>query len=381
MIRLVSQDYEDILNLIYATEADQETTYLRTSVLPAMEKMFRAHSGAFFLTGHKTKGLDLNDIVTHNIKDSASSQYAQYYWHLDPMYPKGTFPTKSVLRNSDIILPSRWLKLEYYNDFHRPLNEHWELDIYLRSEAALLGWICLFRSRRQPDFDEKDILKANILAPCITGALRNAILFSKTEEERDLFRSVIEFSPEGIVILDSELRPVYCNSKAKEVLSGLFDRRQDKVYGADSREFPVPFEIMQNCLTLKRSSRSRNRIVGVNPRITIHSIGNKIFRIESFLFHYPFQAHHTPCFLVSIKEILETYNSGKGASCKECLLTQREVEIVRYVADGLTNKEIADRLLVSEFTVQKHLKNIFDKTGYRNRTQLASYVQSHWLVI
>jgi DNA-binding CsgD family transcriptional regulator len=55
------------------------------------------------------------------------------------------------------------------------------------------------------------------------------------------------------------------------------------------------------------------------------------------------------------------------------MLTQREREVARGVGEGLTNKEIAARLVVTEFTVKKHLNNIFTKIGVRNRTELALF--------
>jgi DNA-binding CsgD family transcriptional regulator len=49
-------------------------------------------------------------------------------------------------------------------------------------------------------------------------------------------------------------------------------------------------------------------------------------------------------------------------------LTDREVEIVRLLRDGLTNQEIADRLVISTGTVRTHLENIFGKLGVHSRT-------------
>jgi DNA-binding NarL/FixJ family response regulator len=54
-------------------------------------------------------------------------------------------------------------------------------------------------------------------------------------------------------------------------------------------------------------------------------------------------------------------------------LTQREIEIIRLVADGLTNKAIAQALSVSENTVKYHIKNILQKLGVQNRTEAATY--------
>jgi DNA-binding CsgD family transcriptional regulator len=49
-------------------------------------------------------------------------------------------------------------------------------------------------------------------------------------------------------------------------------------------------------------------------------------------------------------------------------LSDREVEVLQLVRDGLTNREIADRLVISQGTVRTHLENIFHKLGVHSRT-------------
>lgn len=61
-------------------------------------------------------------------------------------------------------------------------------------------------------------------------------------------------------------------------------------------------------------------------------------------------------------------------------LTRRELEIVRMVADGLRNRDIAERLAVSEGTVKMHLHNIFDKLDIESRVELALQARDHHLV-
>jgi len=50
-------------------------------------------------------------------------------------------------------------------------------------------------------------------------------------------------------------------------------------------------------------------------------------------------------------------------------LTPRELEILQLMAEGLSNKEIAERVFVSENTVKTHSSRVFDKLGARRRTQ------------
>ena len=58
-------------------------------------------------------------------------------------------------------------------------------------------------------------------------------------------------------------------------------------------------------------------------------------------------------------------------------LTAREEEVLRLVARGGTNREIADRLSISENTVKFHMRGILDKLHLRNRTEVAAWVAEH----
>ena len=53
-------------------------------------------------------------------------------------------------------------------------------------------------------------------------------------------------------------------------------------------------------------------------------------------------------------------------------LTPTEQRVVDLVAEGLTNPQIAERLLMARGTVKTHLEHVFAKTGYRNRAELAA---------
>ena len=57
-------------------------------------------------------------------------------------------------------------------------------------------------------------------------------------------------------------------------------------------------------------------------------------------------------------------------------LAPREVEVARLVGEGLTNKQIAARLFISDRTVATHVRNIMDKLGFATRAQIASWVSS-----
>jgi DNA-binding NarL/FixJ family response regulator len=62
----------------------------------------------------------------------------------------------------------------------------------------------------------------------------------------------------------------------------------------------------------------------------------------------------------------------RGAAAKP--LTEREQKIVRLVAEGASNPEIAQQLFVSRKTVERHVSNVLRKVGARNRAELAARV-------
>jgi DNA-binding NarL/FixJ family response regulator len=72
-------------------------------------------------------------------------------------------------------------------------------------------------------------------------------------------------------------------------------------------------------------------------------------------------------------QILSEFNQSTTQNQDFTILTSREQDILRLVAQGLANKQIAEALVISEHTVKNHLKNIMQKLHVENRVLLTKY--------
>lgn len=75
-------------------------------------------------------------------------------------------------------------------------------------------------------------------------------------------------------------------------------------------------------------------------------------------------------------EILDKIKEGlnyKKKHIDESIFTERELDIIKSIAEGLSNKEISCKLFISEGTVKNYITNILSKTNLKHRTQIAIY--------
>jgi NarL family two-component system response regulator LiaR len=79
----------------------------------------------------------------------------------------------------------------------------------------------------------------------------------------------------------------------------------------------------------------------------------------------------------NVTERLVAGIQGGAGRAPQDLLTEREMDVLRSLAHGKSNKEIGAELFISEKTVKTHMGNILDKLGLQDRTQAALYAAKH----
>ena len=78
-----------------------------------------------------------------------------------------------------------------------------------------------------------------------------------------------------------------------------------------------------------------------------------------------------------VQQRLAGLSSGRPSGSADGGLSEREREVIALIAEGLTNREIAERLVISEKTARNHVSNILDKLGLSRRSEAAAYAVRH----
>ena len=121
-----------------------------------------------------------------------------------------------------------------------------------------------------------------------------------------------------------------------------------------------------NVIVLTASESAENGVRAL--RLGAKGLVQKRFAIETLMM----ALHSVADGLVWMPPAVQTeFARQESSSGKE--LTPRECEIVRYVASGMRNIEVGERLSITESTVKTHLNNIFQKLGVRDRLELTHY--------
>ena len=83
----------------------------------------------------------------------------------------------------------------------------------------------------------------------------------------------------------------------------------------------------------------------------------------------------------TVFQVLDTGDSGEDSAAKTAGITESELRVLRSLAQGMSNKQIAGKLFITEQTVKFHLTNIYRKLNVSNRTEATRYAYQHGLVV
>lgn len=359
---MTSSDLKDVLQVSGTALEIKEPDEQLSQVLCLLESIFKTGNNNFYFAANGSQNLNLNRVVSRGIDRNYFPKFKQYYYKMDPFYRALSLnspPTVIVRDHSQ----NKGRLTEYYNDFLKPQSIHYQMSIYLRSKRRFLGVLGLYRPRNAEQFSPQDQVKANLLAPYLAGALENAITAEQKIKQEGILDYISARLPyKGVIVLDEALEPIYCNQHAARVFS--FPNHPPKE--PETALPPLPKEIYSHCGNLLKVDSGINGSEPPPKQACLSCLVNG----ERLRFHLRLMTDRqvSPLYLICFAR--QGGEPDLVDRIKQYDLSRRQMEVACLLSQGLTNKEIGSELFISPYTVENHLKAIYEKMKVKNRTEL-----------
>jgi DNA-binding CsgD family transcriptional regulator len=240
---------------------------------------------------------------------------------------------------------NRWLSPRY-REIMRPLGLGDELRAALRVGPDCWGYLCLHREDTERGFAPAEAATVARLAPHIGHGVRSAVLLSHAgeQESRD--------TP-GVVVLTDRLDVVAVTPEAESLLALLPRAGYD---------LPVAVPAVARALLATEQDGADSR----PPTARVPTLSGGWLLVSASRLRGPADEPRISVVLAPARpaDTVPLLLSAHG-------LTSREAEVARLVLRGASTRGMVDELHISHYTVQDHLKSVFDKVGVRSRGELA----------
>jgi DNA-binding CsgD family transcriptional regulator len=178
----------------------------------------------------------------------------------------------------------------------------------------------------------------------------------------------------GVLTLTGSMCLLFMNSEAEEichqVLKGQETSRHESIGNG-----ALPREIHELCQALQKEVLPETDSSKEDEEIQLRRVigeANHAILLRGFLI--PGQDEHEPRYLILLEKLGRRSQVPTAEAKTHFNLTDREHDIVIQLADGRTNREIADSLNISEHTVKEHIKHILKKTQTSTRTGIMAQI-------
>jgi DNA-binding CsgD family transcriptional regulator len=243
-----------------------------------------------------------------------------------------------------------------YREHTRPLGLHYELRGACSVGKERWGGLDLTRERGRSDFDDREVALLRGLTPHLGAALRAATLLSQASPEAQ------EDGVPGVLVLDHRRWSVsHYNATAEYLLGELETLRP----GWREGDLPVALTAVAGAVRKALKPETERDRASV-PRLCVKARSGRWLTLQGTLTEArPGHPNEMMIIIEPARSIEVTWIKATAYG-----LSDREKEVVELVVRGATTKQIAATLYISEYTVQDHLSNIFDKIGVRGRKAL-----------
>jgi DNA-binding CsgD family transcriptional regulator len=376
MVRLTGKDCRDILHLVYLANRCEDIESFIDALFPSIMQAFNIECATFQLVKGYPRHITIAE--SRSFKSDNRNLYEDKYYPIlykdsfyqhSPLLKEATSSSKTVLKFGESISLRDWERSDFYNNFMLPQNLYWELFMTLRFKNKLEGMITLWRSKKRPDYEDKEVLKAARLASHLGVAIHNICLISQINTRESHFLSVDETNSEGLLWLDYRFTPSFFNNKARDICLQLSGRMPYNTSELEKGEFPIPFYVIRDCSDLLDLVKAERRPILLPKERIVSTESGQRFRIECSLIWKGNQINSMPNFVVTLSDLSD---EGKLETALQTNfhLSRRELDVIHYLIRGLSDNEIGEKLYISRQTVHTHIKNIYKKTTAKSRIEL-----------
>ena len=249
----------------------------------------------------------------------------------------------TIWRPSEAIGEQEYEESEIRQHLSRDFQLDEQICMVCGSPPNITARFWFLRETAKPDFDVRDRRVLELLQPHLCRALDIAKVLLEGEPYRHAFEDA--FRP--VFICDSTGKIMHCSKRGK-----LFA----KVGGGDGEDRLAEIEALVQRMISQQTDYALAELAGqkcqvyLSTVVTPHSPTTYIF------------------FITSAKQVRETLVSFM----RDHGFSQREIEICTMAAQGMRNREIAEKLFIAESTVKDHVTSIFEKLGIDSRGGIVS---------
>jgi DNA-binding CsgD family transcriptional regulator len=376
MARLTGKDYREVLNLVYLANRCEDVESLINALFPSILQAFNTECATFQLIKGYPRHINIVESRSfkangHNLHEDNyyCPLYKDSFYQHSPLLKEALSSPKITLKIGESISFRDWERSVLYNDFIRPQHLYWELFLALRWRNNLEGMITFWRPRNQPDYEDRDVLKAEMLASHLGVAIHNIRLISRINTQKSTFLPADEANSEGFLCLDHRFTPSFFNAKAGGICLQLSGITQYNISNVEKGEFPVPSYVIKDCSDLLDLVKAEGQPTVLPKERIVSTESGQRFRIECSLIWKSGQTGSTPSFMVTFSDFTDEKKLEVTLQSR-FQLSRRELDVTHYLVRGLSDNEIGEKLYISRQTVHTHIKNIYRKLGVKSRIEL-----------
>ena len=374
---LTASEVEIVMDITFLFNSVLDLRILSNKFLQMLGKLVPYEKAAVFLChGIQPRLIPCAEI---RCEKTLLSDYIEIYHTMDYLGWLIYQGEMGIVRESDKIEEKERAGTKFYKEFMKKYDINYRILFNLESSGGeLLGIGMFFRSSIFEDFTDRELEIMAILRHHFSMAIENSLRFEDLTRGGTLAQKVYRDITDAVIVLNNEMEITYTNQQAEKQLEGL-----GKIPG----EYQAFFAALRSgCLSIKDKYAQTEENKDHIESVSVHVYGgmakislipaSEMMASDSFEFLVVFSSADAARTSARVERNIFNEPDVEAnakyfftALGKHYSLTKREIEIIGLVIEGLENRDIAERLHISLFTVKSHLQNGYAKLGIKNRQE------------